>query len=415
MLGGVFQNFFHIRNNTIVSLTRISYYMSTRKENRSEIRQLLLKFVEGDCSQSEIDKVVRYFQKSKKTTEFPSVDDILELLDTLEKVDETVSKQIVQNILTGTKEEKILKRNLWKYAAVAAVFIGIISLGIFYQQGGFDTPDTLVIPRNEAITLELDNGEVKIIDENTTESIVATSGEVVGQHNRTRLTYMADEEAEKLVYNTLTVPYGKRFDIELSDGTVVFLNAGSSITYPVSFVKGLKREVFLTGEAYLEVAEDKDHPFIVNADKLNVQVLGTRFNVSNYPEDDRTEVVLVEGAVGMYKDDEVFDTNKNVVLSPGLKGTFYEATTQIDTREVSTKVYTAWVQGELVFRNITFTNILKKLERTYNVTIHNRNTELGKKTFNASFKEGDINKVLQSFKKYYGIEYSIVNNEINIY
>ena len=102
------------------------------------------------------------------------------------------------------------------------------------------------------------------------------------------------------------------------------------------------------------------------------------------------------------------------MLIPGLKGTFDESTKQIETKEVSTKVYTAWVGGELVFRNMTFDNILKKLERTYNVTINNTNTELGRKTFNASFKEGDINAVLKSFQKYYGIEYSIENNEVNI-
>lgn len=388
--------------------------MGNRMEDNSEIKQLLVKFVEGDCTQSEADKVVDYFQASKKTDDFPTLEEVLELLDEIPKVDETVSKQIVQNILAEDQKDKVSKRSVWKYASIAAIFVGLIGLGIFFQQGGFDTESEFVIPGNDVITLELDNGEIKIIDENTSETIATATGQVIGQHDKNKLIYEANTPSEKLVYNTLTVPYGKRFDVELSDGTTVFLNAGSSIKYPVNFIKGVNREVFLTGEAYLEVAKDSEHPFIVNADELNVEVLGTQFNVSNYPEDNRAEVVLVEGSVGMYKDEETFDKNKNVILSPGLKGTYDETTTQIETKEVSTKVYTAWVGGELVFRNMTFDNILKKLERTYNVTINNTNRELGRKPFNASFKEGDINEVLQSFKKYYGIEYSISNNEVNI-
>lgn len=383
-------------------------------EDSSEIKRLLIKFVEDDCTQQEIDKVVRYFQAAKMTEDFPTTYDVLELMDELPKVDEAVSKRIVQNILEEDQKKKASKRPVWRYASIAALFIGLIGLGIFYQQGGFSTKADVVIPGNDAITLELDNGEIKIIDENGSETIATASGQVVGQQEKNKLTYEGSEITGELVYNTLTVPYGKRFDIELSDGTTVFLNAGSSIRYPVNFIKGLERQVYLTGEAFLEVAKDTKHPFIVNADELNVQVLGTQFNVSNYPEDKRAEVVLVEGSVGMYQDHEDFDKNTNVVLTPGLKGTFDESTEQIETKEVSTKVYTAWVGGELVFRNMTFDNILKKLERTYNVTINNTNTELGRKTFNASFKEGDINAVLQSFQKYYGIEYSIKNNEVNI-
>ncbi|MEM6734555.1 MAG: FecR domain-containing protein [Bacteroidota bacterium] len=383
-------------------------------EDNSEIKRLLLKFVEGDCTQQEIDQVVRYFQAAKMTEDFPTTYDVLELIDDIPKVDEAVSQRIVQNILTKDRRKKASKRPVWKYASIAALFIGLIGLGIFYQQGGLSTKVDMVVPGNDAITLELDNGEIKIIDENGSETIATASGQVVGQQEKNKLTYEGSETTGELVYNTLTVPYGKRFDIELSDGTTVFLNAGSSIKYPVNFVKGMERQVFLTGEAFLEVTKDTKHPFIVNADELNVQVLGTQFNVSNYPEDKRAEVVLVEGSVGMYQDHEDFDESTNMVLTPGLKGTFDESTQQIETKEVSTKVYTAWVGGELVFRNMTFGNILKKLERAYNVTINNTNTELGRKTFNASFKEGDINMVLQSFQKYYGIEYSIENNEVNI-
>ncbi|MDL5514943.1 FecR family protein [Arenibacter sp. M-2] len=385
-------------------------------EDNLEIKKLLLKFIAGDCTPEEVDKVVLYFQAAKQTDDFPSVVDVMGLIEETPQLDETKSKQIVRRILLESRNEKVSKGSFWKYASIAALFIGLIGLGIFYQQTGFSNHghDDIVVPKNDAITLKLDNGEIKVIDENASEAIVSTSGKVIGQQNQTKLKYEGYKESDELVYNTLSIPYGKRFDIELSDGTIVYLNAGSSIKYPVNFIKGMKRQVFLTGEAYLEVARNEENPFIVNADELNVHVLGTKFNISNYPEDKRAEVVLVEGSVGMYSDKEDFDKNRSVILSPGLKGTFNENTSEIETKEVSTKVYTAWVGGELVFRDVTFDNILKKLERNYNVTIYNSNRKLGRKPFNASFKEGDINEVLHAFKKHYGIEYSIINNEVRI-
>src|SRR5690606_36367432 len=117
--------------------------------------------------------------------------------------------------------------------------------------------------------------------------------------------------SDKLAYNTLKIPFGKKFRLQLSDGTMVHINSGSTLKYPIKFIAGENRQVYLDGEAFFDVAKDKKHPFIVNADNLNVRVLGTHFNVSNYPEDAVTDVVLVEGSVGMYRSNEEFDASKN--------------------------------------------------------------------------------------------------------
>ncbi|MGK4568546.1 FecR family protein [Flavobacterium sp. 3HN19-14] len=127
----------------------------------------------------------------------------------------------------------------------------------------------------------------------------------------------------------------------MSDGTVIHLNSGTTLRYPVKFIAGENRQVFLDGEAYFDVAKDKAHPFIVNADKLNVRVLGTHFNVTNYPEDDQTDVVLVEGSVGLYGSNTTFDATKNTVLKPGYKGSFNKNTSSINTKPVVTDFYTS--------------------------------------------------------------------------
>ncbi|UGU15471.1 DUF4974 domain-containing protein [Sinomicrobium kalidii] len=302
-----------------------------------------------------------------------------------------------------------------RYFKYAAAILVLLALGFFYQQGYFSPrSDDVLVPREEAVTLQLDNGKIEIIDTETSQNVTDARGNLVGKQNKNQITYTPNAITGSMAYNTLTVPYGKRFEVILSDGTSVRLNAGTSLKYPTHFQEGEHRQVFLNGEAFFEVAKDAERPFIVNADDLNVRVLGTRFNVAIYPEDEATDVVLVEGAVGLYTEDENFNPDKNTVLSPGHIAVFNRKEKTISTKEVVTRVYTSWTKGELVFRNMPLESILKKLERHYNITIINNNTELAQKEFNASFGREPIEKVLEYFKISYGITYKIEDNKVII-
>ena len=143
-------------------------------------------------------------------------------------------------------------------------------------------------------------------------------------------------------------------------------------------------------------------------------MLGTAFNVSNYPEDGQTDVVLVEGAVGMYKSGEHFSEEEHTILAPGTKGSFDRTNTTIEIRDVLTSTYTSWVDGRLIFRNMPFDNILKKLERRYNIEILNFNKSLGAEEFNAGFKDESIDEILDALKTTYGIDYKIRDNKVII-
>ena len=216
------------------------------------------------------------------------------------------------------------------------------------------------------------------------------------------------------MYNTLKVPYGKRFDVVLSDGTHVFLNSGTSLRYPVQFLKGFDRTVFLTGEAYFDVAKDKEHPFTVHADELDIEVLGTKFNVSHYPEDTNINTVLVEGSVELHTKEGDRQHKEGTLLKPGFKAEWRKAGNDIAIEKVDTEIYTAWVQGKLVFRNTPFRKIRQALERKYNVTIKNRNKDLDGQLFDATFDIETIEEVLESFNKSYAIKYRIEDNEVII-
>ncbi|MFQ6600102.1 FecR family protein [Flavobacterium sp. C3NV] len=326
----------------------------------------------------------------------------------------TVRKALLKEIRREKKKSKKYNlRSFMKYAAIAILFLGI---GAVLQKNIFDNnTKEIIVPKKDEITLKLGNGNIKVIAADGTSKVYDANGKVVGEQKGKELVYANDPNATKLVYNTLSIPNGKRFNITLSDGTLVYLNAGSSMTYPVQFIKNQNRKIFLTGEAYFDVTHDKKHPFIVNANKLDVQVYGTKFNVSNYNEDNATDVVLVEGSVSMRQSGLLKNKNE-FFLTPGYKGTFSKEKKTISNEKVNTSLYTSWMNGNLVFRQESFANIIKKLERHYNVTIINNNRSLANETFNATIETDNesIIQVFNYFKKVYQIDYSIVENKIII-
>ncbi|MEN0048639.1 MAG: FecR domain-containing protein [Bacteroidota bacterium] len=301
---------------------------------------------------------------------------------------------------------------LLKYAAIAVIGIGIG----YYLQNNAQNENKVVVLQEDAITLELEDGNVKVISLDGASKVVDAKGNVLGVQDGNKLMYDTDAKTEKLTYNTLNIPYGKRFDIVLSDGTTVFLNSGSSLKYPVNFIAGQNRQVYLDGEAFFEVTEDKKHPFIVDAQEINVEVLGTKFNVSSYQNDTRIDVVLVEGSVSMDSKEKNTSTNSLVVLEPGFNGSFNKKQKVISTEKVNTSLYTSWRTGIMTFRDQPFREIVRKLERVYDVSILIENSSIANERFNASI-ETDIESiadVLGYFNKLYEIEYEITEDGILI-
>jgi hypothetical protein len=382
----------------------------------SEIQKLLHKFILNQCTTDETEQVIDYCKKNNLTTDFPTVEEVKALLIDVPKMDNITADKIFSKILIQAQESEEMEQRKFpfkRYMAIAASIVVLLSIGFSYRNN-FSTPKNSPIINTNDITLQLENGEIQVISEGKKSQVADADGNIVGNQNGNKIAYDTETSIEKLVYNTLKIPNGKRFELELSDGTVVHLNSGTTLKYPVKFIAGKNRQVFLDGEAFFDVAKDKKHPFIVNADELNVRVLGTHFNVSSYPEDDLTDVVLVEGSVGMYSSNEKFDADKNTILKPGFKGSFNKNNNQISSKEVNTNMYTSWINGGLFFRDITFSNICKKLERKYDVSIVIKNKKLANEKFNASFKDKPIEEVLSYFDDSFGFNYNRKDNIITI-
>ncbi|MGV8095462.1 MAG: FecR family protein [Mangrovibacterium sp.] len=168
--------------------------------------------------------------------------------------------------------------------------------------------------------------------------------------------------------NQMIVPFGKRSYIMLSEGTQVWLNSGSRLVFSPIF-KGKNREVFLEGEAFFDVAEDKEHPFYVKTDAFKMKVYGTKFNVQAYQQDKDYTIVLVEGKVSL-------NTNKSpdsqeVFLSPNQKASILSKDGErFEITNIENPViYTAWIDGYLTFTNEDVSEVLKRVSRYYNVEI----------------------------------------------
>jgi transmembrane sensor len=203
-----------------------------------------------------------------------------------------------------------------------------------------------------------------------------------------------------LLYNTIEVPNGERSQISLYDGTKVWLNSGTKFRYPVVFSR-ISRNVFIEGEAFFDVAKDKEHPFIVNAGTLKIEVLGTRFNICAYPEDNEYYTTLEEGSI--------FATNttngKSVVLKPGEQVILNRETSLLKHLYVKTELYTSWKGNLLKFEDTPFEDVIKKMERWYDIKITVDPSVNTKERYTMTIKTESLREMLTLISK--TIDYKI--------
>lgn len=173
-----------------------------------------------------------------------------------------------------------------------------------------------------------------------------------------------DENVPEVLYNTLKVPTGGFYQLELSDGTRVWLNAESELRFPVQFGAG-KREVYLRGEAYFDVRKDTSRRFVVHLRESNVTVLGTSFNVKAYGDEDYIYTTLVEGQVRFTSELE----HEEVTLWPGMQSVLNLKSGRTELKEVEVEQFTAWRQGRFVFPSTTLGDLMCQLKRWYDIEV----------------------------------------------
>ena len=195
--------------------------------------------------------------------------------------------------------------------------------------------------------------------------------------------YQSSLEKELMAMQTITVPAGQRINITLVDGTNVWLNARTSVSYPVKFGKN-NRQVVLDGEAYFDVTKDKSKPFIVQTDNYNVEVLGTQFDVNAYSETGEFETTLMSGSV---KVASASDSTQKITLKPNNKVFLQDG--KLHVTAVDDYNPYRWKEGLICFKNETFTSIMKDFEKYYGLTIQVKNKNVFKYVYTGKFRQTD--------------------------
>lgn len=209
-----------------------------------------------------------------------------------------------------------------------------------------------------------------------------------------------------VVWQTISTPPGVKSQVQLPDGTVVWLNSGTKLSYPSVF-SDHNRDVKLMGEAFFDVAKDEKHPFIVDLGKINIEVVGTTFNAINYEQEGQTEVVLASGKVKLYEKQE----NKIQLISqmtPGQQAIYLNADNTISLKDVDTQKYTSWIDGKLIFRDDPMDEVIRKLDRWFNVQIEIADPNIGAYIYTATFQNESIEQVMRLIERTSPIKYTII-------
>ncbi|WP_430815627.1 FecR family protein [Carboxylicivirga sp. RSCT41] len=278
-----------------------------------------------------------------------------------------------------TKEKQGYKR--WLQYAAAIIVPLAVALAVFQlSEKEVQTIETAhqIQPGSSKAMLKLANGEYLELDAESETLIRDKDGQVIGVDSMDILSYSAKPSIEQK-YNTITIPRGGEYQLVLADGTKVWLNSESSLTYPVSF-NDEQREVYLTGEAYFDVTSNKDVPFLVKTATSDVKVYGTQFNVMAYESDNRTETTLVEGSVAVLVD------GTETLIEPGQQAQVNKATKAMFVNEVNVDLYTAWKDGVFRFEEMTLQQMADKLGRWYDVDFFFANEDVKGKRFTGAVR-----------------------------
>jgi ferric-dicitrate binding protein FerR (iron transport regulator) len=357
--------------------------------NKTEISVLLQKYQEGTLSAEDKDKLDAWYLHKASNSNLQ--------LNEYELED---SYEFVKSKLPLQQETKVI--SLWPRIAVAASIAVVLGTGIFYFAQTKQQPVHVVAKPQEIApggnrgVLTLSNGKQIVLSDISAKDTIAKEGEenevTIKMNANGEITYVINPNAEGSKddnsFNTLSTPTGGQYNIILADGTKVYLNAVSSIKYPTQF-NGDKRVVELEGEAYFEVAKNKNKPFIVKSDNQSIEVLGTHFNVHAYNNEPVVKTTLLEGSVA------VAFKNQKTILKPGQQSDISDNASRIKVREVDTEEAVAWKNGRFKFDNADLKTVMKQLERWYGITVEYRGDVSDVRFNGGTFRNKNLSEVLK--------------------
>lgn len=328
-------------------------------------------------------------------------------------------EEILKAVFATDEAKRISNKPLikmpWARVAAAASILLVASLSFYFykSKNAADNHNTIayandIAPGKNGATLTLANGQKILINDALAGNIATQSGVKISKTKDGQIIYEVTGSDSELAYNTLTTTRGQQSQVRLPDGTFVFLNSESVLTYPTSFAKSDKRIVSLEGEGFFDVSKNKSHPFIVKTSGQEVEVLGTQFNINSYNDERTIKTTLIEGSVKV--------TNANSVskiLKPNQQSTVSDMGIKVDN--VEAQFFVDWKEGFFMFDNETLESIMNRVSRWYDVKVVYENTALQKEKASGTVSKFDnISSVLQALEQSDLAKFKLSNGVLTI-
>lgn len=358
--------------------------------NETKILALLQKYQNGTLSNADKDKLDAWYLHKASNSNLQLSEQELE-----------DSYEYLKSKLPLQQETEVIR--LWPRLAVAASIVLLLGTGLFY----FTKPNQQTIqvvektqeiaPGGNRGILTLSNGKQIVLSDISAKDTIAKEGKkeeiTIKMSANGVITYVINPNTDAPKenansFNTLSTPTGGQYNIVLADGTKVYLNAVSSIKYPTQF-NGNQRMVELEGEAYFEVAKNKNKPFIVKSGNQAIEVLGTHFNVHAYSNESVIKTTLLEGSVA------VTSKNQKAILKPGEQSNVSDYSNKITIREVDTEAAIAWKNGRFKFDNADLKTVMRQLERWYGINVEYRGDVSDVRFNGGTFRNKNLSEVLK--------------------
>ena len=371
-----------------------------------QTKDLIDNYLSGNCSEQEKAVVETWFNVQASKKENTRIADF-----------QAMNKRIMEGLPEGSLVQT-KKAKLWpRWVAAASIVMAVLTGSYFYYQEQPISPKATNVYTNDVTagkngaTLTLANGQKILINDALAGNIVNEAGVKITKTAKGEIFYeVTGNNSKILTYHTLTTTRGEQAQVRLPDGTLVFLNSASSLKYPTIF--GKERNVELSGEAYFQVAHNKQKPFNVASNGQQVKVLGTHFNINSYADEKVTKTTLLEGAVrlsslreGTIIQSQVLEPGQQAILSPA---------GALKVEQVNADEVIAWTDGKFIFDSESIESIMRKLSRWYDVEVVYEGNVKDRQFAGTISRKDNISKILDKITFTQSVHFKIEGRRVTV-
>lgn len=394
---------------------------------KASLNDLFQKYLLDRCSEAEVKLLLEYFNTEGKAEDLKALI-VAELqqqdIPTMELslIDKRLSKireRVGQHIRQQQPIVKLQPVKRWRYVAVAASIAIVLSLGLYFYNGLYRGDEMQLVMKNDiapgkkTATLTLANGQKIVLSDQTNGQLATEAGVVISKTADGELNYKVavQRNTKPNQLNVLSTAVGEAYTISLPDGSKIWLNAESSITFPVSFSTLKHRTIKLIGEAYFEIAKDKQRPFVVETGNQKTEVLGTHFNIKSY-RNERITTTLLEGSLRVTKLN-VAGQYKGKILKPG-EASVLVSDGGISIMPANIKEAMAWKNGFFRFDQLDINQVMAQLSRWYEIDVVYEG-EIPKEKFNGVVaRNKNISEVLLMLSYTKAVKFKIEGRKVTV-